>query len=144
MFAAFLDVTGISNSTAAHGWWLALLFGLFTTLATAATGLVDWFAIAPGTPLKRTATTHMITMLSATLFFGLAALFGHGDWKAGNVSTGEFILTLVGFGLLTAGGTFGGSITYVHGMRVLNLVDEPASRALRPTPEPEKEAAEGS
>jgi uncharacterized membrane protein len=144
MFAALLDVTGLSNSTAAHGWWLALLFGLFTTVFTALAGLIDWLDIEAGTPLKRTATTHMITMLSATLFFGLAALFGHDDWKAGNVSTVEFVLTLVGFALLTLGGTFGGSITYVHGMRVLNLVDEPAKKALTPMPSDEKEQAEGS
>jgi uncharacterized membrane protein len=143
-FAAFLDVTGISNSTAAHAWWIALLFGLFTTTFTALTGLFDWLTITPGTPLKRTATTHALTMVSATVLFGIAALFGHDDWKAGNVSAGEFILTLVGFALLTLGGTFGGSITYVHGMRVLNLVDEPAARALRPTPDPEKEQAESS
>jgi len=142
-FAAFLDVTGISNGTAAHGWWIALLFGLFTTTFTALTGFIDWLSIESGTPLKRTATTHMITMLAATVFFGLAALFGHDDWKAGNVSAGEFILTVVGFGLLTLGGTFGGSIVYVHGMRVLNLIDEPAQKALSPLPHEEKEQAEG-
>ena len=63
--------------------------------------------------------------------------------KSGNVSAGEFILTVVGFGLLTLGGTFGGSIVYVHGMRVLNLVDEPAQKALSPLPHEEKEQAEG-
>jgi hypothetical protein len=31
---------------------------------------------------------------------------------------------------------------FVHGMRVLNLVDEPASRAASPMPQPEKEEAE--
>ena len=36
----------------------------------------------------------------------------------------------------------GGSITYVHGMRVLNLVDEPATRAATPIPTPEKKDAE--
>jgi hypothetical protein len=33
---------------------------------------------------------------------------------------------------------------FVHGMRVLNLVEEPARRAVAPIPHPEKEAAEGS
>ena len=35
----------------------------------------------------------------------------------------------------------GGSITYVHGMRVLNLVDEPTRRAIVPGTQPEKEKA---
>ena len=47
--------------------------------------------------------------------------------------TSSLILTIVGFVLLTAGGTMGGSITYVHGMRVLNLVDEPTKKAIVPS-----------
>jgi uncharacterized membrane protein len=142
--AAFCDVTGISNSTAAHGWWLALLAGLITTVFTALTGLADWLTITRGSELWKTATLHMIAMLTATVFFGLAALFGHDDWRAGNLSAGEFVLTIVGFGVLTLGGWLGGAIVYVHGMRVLGLREEPADRAIAPIPHPEKEAAEGS
>ena len=54
------------------------------------------------------------------------------------------MLTLIGFGLLTLGGWFGGAIVFVHGMRVLSLVEEPAQRAVAPVPHPEKERAEGS
>jgi len=86
---------------------------------------------------------HMIAMVSATVFFGLAAIFGHANFKTGNVTTGPFILTVVGFGLLTLGGWLGGTVVFVHGMRVLNLVGEPATRAASPLPKPEKEAAEG-
>ena len=140
--AALADVTGISTNAATHGWWLALIFGLIVTGPTALTGLLDWLNITPGTPLKRTATTHMITMLSATVFFLIAAIVGHDSFEAGDVSAGPFILTLIGFALLTLGGTFGGSIVYVHGMRVLNLVDEPAKEALSPMPNERKEQAE--
>jgi uncharacterized membrane protein len=141
--AAFCDVTGISNTTAAHGWWLALLVGLASTVLTATTGFIDWLGIEWRSNLWWTATWHLCAMVSATVFFGLAAIFGHDDWKAGNVSAGEFVLTLVGFGLLTVGGWLGGTIVFVHGMRVLNLVEEPARRAAAPVPHPEKEAAEG-
>jgi hypothetical protein len=34
-------------------------------------------------------------------------------------------------------------VVFVHGMRVLSLVDEPTSRAVAPVPHPEKERAEG-
>ena len=38
----------------------------------------------------------------------------------------------------------GGAVVFVHGMRVLSLVDEPAGRAMAPAAHPEKqEAAEG-
>ena len=141
--AALADVTGISTNAATHGWWLALVFGLIVTGPTALTGLLEWLDIPPGTPLKRTATTHMITMVTATVIFMITAVVGHDSFNKGDVSAGPFILTLIGFALLTLGGTFGGSIVYVHGMRVLNLVDEPAKDALSPMPNERKEQAEG-
>ena len=42
------------------------------------------------------------------------------------------MLTLLGFAFLTLGGWLGGAIVFVHGMRVLNLVDEPPDRAASP------------
>jgi uncharacterized membrane protein len=141
--AAFLDIVGLSSTTAAHGWWVALLVGLASTVLTAVTGLADWLTITRGTELWKTATAHALAMVTAGVIFGFAALFGHDDWKAGNVSTGEAILTFAGLGVLLLGGWLGGAITYVHGMRVLNLVEEPARRAAAPVPTPEKEAAEG-
>lgn len=141
--AAFLDITGISNSTAAHAWWIALLVGLASTVLTALTGFADWLTITRGTPLWRTATSHALANIVAGVIFGLAALFGHDDWRAGNVSAGEAVLTFVAFGVLLVGGWLGGAIVYVHGMRVLNLQDEPASRAAAPVPTPEKEEAAG-
>ena len=74
----------------------------------------------------------------------LAITFGHHGYTASHVTTSSLILTLVGFVALTAGGWLGGAITYVHGMRVLDLVDEPAARAVAPIPHDEEvQAAEG-
>ena len=141
--AGLADVTGISNNAATHGWWLALLTGLIVTVPTALTGLADWLTLEWGSELWKTATLHLTAMVSATVFFGLAAIFGHDSFKRGDISAGPFVLTLVGFGLLTLGGWLGGTIVFVHGMRVLNLVKAPAVRAVSPVPKPEKEAAEG-
>jgi uncharacterized membrane protein len=140
--AAVLDVLDIAENAAAPGWALALVVGLVVTVLTALTGLADWLTIESGTPLKRTATSHLIAMVSATVFFLLAAIFGYSDGIDGRVETGPFVLTLIGYGLLALGGWLGGAIVYVHGMRVLNLVEEPASRAASPVPHPEKAAAE--
>jgi uncharacterized membrane protein len=139
---AFADVTGISDTTAAHGWWLALLFGLVVTVPTALTGLVDWLKLTRRTPLWWTATYHLIVMVSATVFFGIAALTGHDDWRAGNLGAAAFTLTLIGFCLLAFGGWLGGTIVFVHGMRVLGLADEPTGRAISPQPAPEEVAEE--
>ncbi len=140
--AALTDVTGISDNAATHGWWLALLTGLVVTVPTALTGFVDWLGIEWGSELWKTATLHLSAMVSATVFFGLAAIVGHDSFKRGDVSAGPFVLTIVGFGLLTLGGWLGGTVVYVHGMRVLNLVAEPSRRAVTPGHE-EKERAEG-
>ena len=140
----FASIIGVAENSAAHGWWLALVVGLIFTAPTALTGLADWLTIERGTPLYRTATTHLIVMVTATVFFLIAALIGHDGYTDGAVEAGPYLLTLIGFGLLTAGGWLGGAIVYVHGMRVLNLVQEPTQRAVSPAPKPEKEMAEGS
>lgn len=140
--AATADVLDISTHAAAQAWWLALVAGLLITIPTAATGFVDWIRITTGTPLWRTATAHMVSMLLASAVFLATAIIGKESFDEGNLSSGPYILTLIGFGLLTLGGWLGGSVVYVHGMRVLNLVEEPALRATAPVPTPEKKAAE--
>jgi uncharacterized membrane protein len=141
--AGVLSVLGVSERNMASAWWLALVIGLVVTGPTALTGLIDWLGITWGTPLWRTATVHMLSMLTATVFFLLAGIFGHGGYVDGEVTAGSLVLTLVGFGFLTLGGWLGGTVVFVHGMRVLNLVEEPALRAAAPVPTPEKEAAAG-
>ena len=84
----------------------------------------------------------MASMLTATVFFLIAALVGHSGYTHGAVDAGPFALTLVGFVFLTLGGWLGGAIVFVYGMRVLNLPDEPPARAVAPAPHPEKTEAE--
>jgi uncharacterized membrane protein len=144
MIAAVIQVLGITTQAGALGWWLALCVGAITSLATVTTGFLEWLTISSGTPLKRTVNAHALANATATVFFVLAIIFGHSHYSRGLVGTGPFILTLIGFGWLTLGGWLGGAITYVHGMRVLNLVDEPALKASAPVVTPEKEQAEGA
>jgi len=138
----FASIVGVAEKSAAHGWWLALVVGLIFTVPTALAGLADWLTISRDTPLWRTATAHLIAMVTATVFFLISALVGHAGYRHGAVDAGPYVLTLVGFAALTAGGWLGGAITYVHGMRVLSLVEEPSLRAVAPAPTSEKEQAE--
>jgi uncharacterized membrane protein len=117
--------------------------GAVSSVLTVSAGLLDWLKISSDTPLKRTASLHARTMATGSVFFVLAIVFGHDDYAAEAVGTAAFILTVVGFLLLTAGGTMGGSITFVHGMCVLNLADEPTHKAIMPSMDAEKKAAEG-
>jgi uncharacterized membrane protein len=142
--AGLIEVVGISDRNGAIGWWVALIVGLIVSAPTALTGLADWLTITWRSELWWTATYHLLSMVTATIFFGLAAIFGHDSYTHANVGTGAYVLTVLGFGFLTVGGWLGGAVVYVHGMRVLNLVHEPSERAIAPQPHPEKEMAEGA
>jgi uncharacterized membrane protein len=140
---AVLSAVGFSEENTAIGWWLTLVVGLVVTVPTAGTGLLDWLKISRGTPLWRTATAHLVAMLSASVLFLLAAVAGHSGYVEQEVTTSGLVLTLAGFALLTLGGWLGGTVVFVHGMRVLNLVDEPTHRAVAPIAIAEKKRAAG-
>ena len=140
--AAVLSKLGVAEQEAAQAWALALIVGLVFTVPTALTGFADWVRITRGTPLFKTATAHMIAMLLATACFLISIGAGYTDGIDGVLPDGAFILTLAGFFVLTLGGWLGGTVVYHYGMRVLNLVEEPASQATSPVPRPEEEAAE--
>lgn len=141
--AAIVSKAGLASSGFATAWWLALVIGLISSALTVTTGVADWLTISRGSELWKTATVHALTMVTATVFFVLAIAFGHGGYVRHEVTTGCLILTLLGFAVLTAGGWLGGAITYVHGMRVLGLPDEPMTRAIAPVAHEEKvEASE--
>ena len=139
--AAVLSKAGVAEHGFAQAWWLALLIGAVSSVLTVLTGFLDWLQISRDTPLWRTATLHALSNATASIFFVIAIIVGHDEYAAKAVGTGGLILTILGFVFLTVGGTMGGSITYVHGMRVLNLVDEPTRRAIVPGTHEEKEKA---
>ena len=142
--ASVLSKLGVAEHPFAQAWWLALVVGLVTTVFTALTGLLDWLKITRGTELWKTATLHLSAMVTATVVFLIAALAGHGGYVDQEVTTGAFVLTLLGFVCLSAGGWLGGAVTFVHGMRVLSLPDENTVRAIAPVPSDEKvEASKG-
>jgi uncharacterized membrane protein len=138
---ACLGAAGIAEEALAKGWWIALLVGLGFGALAALTGLADWLSITRGTPLRRTATMHLVVMVCATVLFVLAAIVGHAGYVDGEVGIAALVLVLIGFVTLTLGGWLGGSIVFVHGMRVLSLPEEPALRAVSPGGA-EKERAE--
>jgi hypothetical protein len=60
------------------------------------------------------------------------------------VTRGAFTSTLIGFATLSLGGWLGGTVVVVQGMRVLNLVDEPAQRAVSRATRRKSEQAAGA
>lgn len=134
---AGLDYSG--GADVGNAWWIVLILGLCFAAVTALTGLIDWLTITWWTPLWWTATTHALVNIAATVIFGIAAIAGYSPREAGGL---EFVLMLAGYAVLALGGWIGGTITFVHGMRVLNLPDLPSLRAISPKGTPEKEEAD--
>jgi uncharacterized membrane protein len=119
--AAVLSKLGIAEHGLAQAWWLALVVGLVVTVPTALAGLADWLLITRGSPLWRTATLHLTAMVTATVFFFLAAVFGHSSYTARDITVAPFLLTLIVFVLLSTGGCLGGTIVFRYGMRVAKV-----------------------
>lgn len=106
------------DRSAAAAWWLALVVGLCSTALTATTGFFDWIEIEWGSATWKKATWHLTVMLAASGVFLVAALVGHRGYAKGAIGAGSFVLTAIGFALLTLGGFLGGAVVFVHGMRV--------------------------
>ena len=137
---AVLAAFGVAEGKLAPAWWIALVVGLVFNAPTSITGLLDWKEITRGTPLKRTATTHLLVMVAAAALFGLAALLGYGGWSEGEIEALPLVLTLAGFATLTAGGWIGGSIVFAHGMRVETEPEKPTGDAIVPDKDEIREA----
>jgi uncharacterized membrane protein len=129
---AVLSAVGVSEENLAVAWWLALVAALVVTVPTAVTGLLDWLKIGRGSALWRTATAHLVAMVTATVVFLATAIVGHGGYVDREVTGRALTLTLLGFAVLTLGGWLGGTVVFVHGMRVVNNKDVSAAEAVAP------------
>lgn len=120
--AAVLGIVGAIGwieDAAGKGMWLALLGGLIASAGAALTGLLDWLRIERGTPLWRTATTHMAVMVTAVVLFLVAAILQYDGFHDGDVTTGGLVLAVLGWLTMAGGGWLGGSLVFVHGLRVV-------------------------
>ena len=120
---AVIGAAGVIEDKAGPAAWLALIGGLIAAAPTVATGFAEWITLTWGSVVWRTATWHLGAMLTALVLFALAAWQQHPGYEAGDVTTGGLVLTLLGMAVMTVGGWLGGSVVFVHGVRV---VDHPA------------------
>ncbi len=123
---------GLEEEQMAHGALLALSFGLLLAAPTAVTGLADWVRLPKGTTVRRVATIHLVTMVSATVLFALTWVLQLDGYRDDEVKTVALVAGLLAEGLLTAGGFLGGALAYVYGVRVLKQPDASITDALVP------------
>src|SRR3954454_25085560 len=127
-----LGALGVEKEQMAHGSLLAISGGLVLALPTALTGFLDWLDIAPGTPRKTIATTHLLVMLTATLVFAGTWLAQLDGYEHDKVKTLAWILGLAAESRLTVGGYLGGTLVFIFGVRVLKHEDATVIQAVVP------------
>ena len=123
---------GFMEDATGKGAWLALLVGLAASTASALTGVADLLTIDRDSPTFRTALYHGLVMSGGTVLFVLAAIFQYDGFHDGRVTSVGLVFVLAGFALLTVGGWLGGTVVFVHGMRVESEPDEPTREAVKP------------
>jgi uncharacterized membrane protein len=102
-----------------------LLVGAIFSLATVLTGYVDWLDTDKGTQIRRIVNAHAWTMITLSVFvvIDLAVRYlGPEERTATGVIA---LLAIIIVGLVTFGGTIGGTITYDFGFNVETAGDNP-------------------
>jgi len=134
---------GFEEPAMATGALLAISGGLIVAIPTSLTGLLDWADLDKGTPKRTIANFHLMVMLMATAVFAATWFAQRPGYDDGEVTTLGLVLGLAAFGLLILGGTLGGALAYVYGVRVIKRdvsvadalipgrLDEGASRPTR-------------
>lgn len=123
---------GLQSAEMSHAALIALSFGLLLAAPTALSGLLDWLDIPPGTHARRTATIHLVVMVTATVLFALTWLAQRPGYNEDEVRTLALILGLLSEGALAIGGNIGGANVFVYGVRVLKRPQTPVAAALNP------------
>ncbi|HEV8653009.1 MAG TPA: DUF2231 domain-containing protein [Actinomycetes bacterium] len=136
LYPASLLFDGLSYLAADGNPWVRGAFalivaGLAVSLPAAVTGFADFLLVESGTRTWRLATTHMTTMLVASVGFLGGALLRARDLDVTATPAGLVVLSLAGAGLLAFGGLLGGDLVYRHGRRVEAVPATPDGDAAR-------------
>lgn len=110
---------GFEQEAMAKGALLAISGGLIVAVPTSLTGLLDYLDLAKGSAARTLGLYHLLVMVTATVLFAATWLALRPGYADGEVTTLGLILGIAAFGLLVIGGTLGGALAYVYGVRVV-------------------------
>jgi uncharacterized membrane protein len=122
---------GLEEEAMAKGSLLAIGGGLLVAVPTSLTGLLDWADLAKGSRARTLATYHLAVMLLATATFAATFVLQRPGYLDSEVTLNGLVAGCAALGLLTLGGTLGGALAYVYGVRVVKR-DVPLADALIP------------
>lgn len=120
-------------------WWKAafwtLIAGLVAVLPTAVTGFLDYLTLERSSQALRTATSHMLVMLTAVACFAGSAV-AHGGPAAVSGGRAAVVLSLAASGALLfgMGGWLGGELVYGQGVGVESPASARQAAAEQPRP----------
>lgn len=107
--------------------WL-IAGALIVTVPTAATGLVDWWGMVPGSSKRRVATRHMLLQLAAGAVFALDLAMRWAHRSSPEAAWSWIAVGGLGAAVLFGGQWFGGKLVYEMGMRVSTTKSRAYSR----------------
>ena len=122
---------GLEEEAMAKGALLAIGGGLLVAIPTSLTGLLDWADLSKGSRARTLANYHLVVMLLATATFAATFVLQRPGYLDSEVTLNGLIAGCAALGLLTLGGTLGGALAYVYGVRVIKR-DVPIMDALIP------------
>ena len=110
---------GFEEQAMATGSLLAISGGLIVAVPTSLTGLLDWFDLAKGSAARTLANFHLLVMLAATALFAVTWVLQRPGYIDGEVTVGGLVAGCAALAALIVGGTLGGALAYVYGVRVV-------------------------
>jgi len=122
--AAFGRGTAWSRDAFVAATWL-LTAGVVVAALAALTGLVDWRTTEAGTQVRRTANSHALLMVTATVLALVAAVLSWTGYGASGPSALVVVLAVVAAVVVVAGATLGGALVYDYGFRVVSSTSTP-------------------
>ena len=91
---------------------------LGATVPAAATGLIDWWGMVPGSRKRRAATTHMLVQVAGAAWFALDLAIRWGTRSRPQAPAAWIDVEALGLATVFAGQFLGGRLVYEMGMRV--------------------------
>src|SRR5436190_1215917 len=122
---------GLEEEAMAKGALLAIGGGLLVAIPTTLTGLLDWADLSKGSRARTLANYHLVVMVLATATFAATFVLQRPGYLDSEVTLNGLVAGCAALGLLTVGGTLGGALAYVYGVRVVKR-DVPIMDALIP------------
>lgn len=133
LFLVSVLVDGIALLRGGSFWWAVsfwtVVLGVVAAVPTACAGLVDYATnatIVGKQGAGRTATVHMLVMLTAVTCFGIDLLVRGGSAPPhGGVLVAALALDAGGAAIAGVGAWYGGELVFGHGVGVRRSMDEP-------------------